>query len=65
MYIGFDSKMPGAFTLEVDGARFDSEDATYTSYTYAKIYQWDDAQIEWSDGQEVELRIYQDGSDTQ
>ena len=62
LYIGFDNEMPIAFTLDVDGTRFQSSDASFTSYTYSKIYQWDDAQINWSEGDRVELRLYRSSS---
>ena len=63
LYIGFDREMPIAFTLDVDGTRFQSSDASFTSYTYSKIYQWDDAQMNWSEGDRVELRLYRSSSD--
>ena len=58
MYIGFDREMPIAFTLEVDGTRLESTDASFTSYSYSKIYQWEDAQMIWSEGDSVDLRLY-------
>ena len=63
IYIGFDREVPIAFTLDVDGTRLESSDASFTSYSYSQIYQWDAAQTNWSDGQTVELRLY--GSSTE
>ena len=55
IYIGFDKEMPIAFTLEVDGTRLASSDASFTSYSHSKIYEWEDAQTNWSEGDDVEL----------
>ena len=57
-YIGFDRKMPTDFTLRVGCTRLDSTDASLTSYSYGNIYRWEDAQISWSEGDTVELRLY-------
>ena len=63
VYIGFDRELPIDFTLEVDGTRFQSSDASFTSYTYSKIYKWEDAEIHWSEGDSVQLRLYPSSSD--
>ena len=58
IYIGFDQEMAVAFVLEVDETRLDSSDAKFESYSYAKVYLWQDAEINWSDKQAVQLRMY-------
>ena len=58
LYIGFDSEIPGEFTLEVDGVRLASSDATLTSYTYSNMYRWDGAGITWTDGATALLQLY-------
>ena len=57
MYITFDREIPQAFTIEVDGTRLDSSDASFTSYSYGKTYEWRDTRISWSDGDTVELKL--------
>ena len=57
IYIGFDREMPVEFTLEVDGKRLESGDATFTSYGYSEVYWWQDAQMTWSEGDTVELKL--------
>ena len=61
MYITFDKEIPKAFTIEVDGTRLDSTDASFTSYSYGKTYEWQRTGIHWSDGDEVELKLYLSG----
>ena len=61
IYIGFDREMPVEFTLEVDGKRLESGDATFTSYGYSEVYWWQDAQMTWSEGDTVELKLYRSG----
>ena len=56
-YIGLDKEVPVEFTLDVDGTRLDSSDASFTSYTYAKVYYWADAGITWSEGSSVALSM--------
>ena len=63
IYIGFDQEMPMAFILEIDGVRLESTDATLTSYSYTNTYLWEKAETIWSDGQQVELRLYVSGGD--
>ena len=65
VYIGLDKEMPIAFTLDVDETRFQSGDASFTSYTYSKIYKWDDAQINWSEGDSVQLRLYRSSENSE
>ena len=40
MYIGLDRELPFGFVLELDGARFASDDASFQSYSYGNLYQW-------------------------
>ena len=58
MYIAVDKELPIDFTLEVDGKQFDSRDASLTSYSYANLYMWEDAQLEWAEGNTIELALY-------
>ena len=58
MYIGMDKELPMDFTLEVDGKQYDSSDASLTSYSYANIYKWEEAQLEWAEGDTIELALY-------
>ena len=57
-YIGFDKEVAVEFTLEVDGTRLNSGEASFESYSYAKVYYWGDAQISWSEGESVEFILY-------
>ena len=57
MYITVDGEIPTAFTIEVDRTRLDSSDASLSSYSYGKTYEWQNAGINWSDGETVELRL--------
>ena len=65
MYIGFDKQIPTAFTLDVDGTQLESTDAEFTSYTYSNVYFWPDAQMTWSEGDTVELKLHRTGTDPQ
>ena len=58
MYITFDREVPAAFTMDVDGIRLNSSDASFESYSYGKTYRWEDAGINWSEGDTVELGLY-------
>ena len=60
LYIGLDKELPSGsdFTLEVDGAGLDSADATSTSFSWGHLYKWDEAEIEWEEGDTVELRLF-------
>ena len=57
-YIGFDKEMPVAFTLAVDETLLESSDASFESYSYGAIYRWQDAGVDWGDGQRVELMLH-------
>ena len=57
MYIGTDRELPFGFVLELDGARFASDDASYQSYSYGHIYQWRGTDLAWNDGDVVEVRL--------
>ena len=52
IYIGFDKEIPTDFTLDVDGTKLDSTNASLTSYSYTKMYEWSGAGIDWSNGRE-------------
>ena len=58
MYIAVDTELPTDFRLEVDGKQFDSRDAALTSYSYANVYKWEEAQLEWAEGDTIELALY-------
>ena len=57
MYIGLDRELPFGFVLELDGARFASDDASFQSYSYGNIYQWRGTDLSWNDGDTVEVRL--------
>ena len=57
MYIGTDRELPFDFVLELDGARFASDDASFGSYTYGNIYEWRGTDLSWNDGDTVEIRL--------
>ena len=57
MYIAVDKELPTDFELEVDEKRFDSSDASLTSYSYATVYNWEEAEVEWSEGDTVKLAM--------
>ena len=57
MYIGMDREIPFGFVLELDGARFASDDASFQSYSYGNIYQWGGTDLSWNDGDAVEVRL--------
>ena len=57
MYIGFDRQLPFGFVLELDGEQFASTDASFQSYSYSNLYQWRRANLGWSDGDTVEIRL--------
>ena len=57
MYIGFDQQLPFGFVLELDGARFASDDASFQSYSYGNLYQWRGTDLSWNDGDTVEVRL--------
>ena len=57
MYIGVDRELPFDFVLELDGARFASNDASFRSYSYGNIYKWERTGLRWRDGDTVEVRL--------
>ncbi len=57
MYIGLDRELPFGFVLELDGARFASDDASFQSYSYGNLYQWRGTDLSWNDGDTVEVRL--------
>ena len=57
MYIGVDRELPFDFVLELDGVWFDSNDASFASYTYGNIYTWARTSLSWSDGDTVAIRL--------
>ena len=57
MYIGVDRELPFDFVLELDGAGFASNDASFRSYSYGNIYRWEGTGLSWRDGDAVEVRL--------
>ena len=57
MYIGVDRELPFDFVLELDGARFASNDASFRSYSYGNIYRWEGTGLSLRDGDAVEVRL--------
>ena len=57
MYIGVDRELPFDFVLELDGARFASNDASFRSYSYGNIYRWEGTGLSLRDGDTVEVRL--------
>ena len=57
MYIGLDRELPFDFVLELDGTRFASNDASFSSYSYANIYRWEGTGLSLRDGDTVEVRL--------
>ena len=56
-YIGVDRELPFDFVLELDGTRFASGDASFSSYSYGNIYRWEGTGLSLSDGDAVEVRL--------
>ena len=50
---GVDRELPVGFTLELDGAQFESSDASLTSTTYSHLYTWLGRGMDWDVGEEV------------
>ena len=50
---GVDRKLPVGFTLELDGAQFESSDASLESHTYGHVYTWLGRGMDWNVGEEV------------
>ena len=63
MYIGTDREIPFGFVLELDGARFASEDAYFQTYSYGNIYQWRATGLSWNDADTVEFRLLRTAED--
>ena len=57
MYIGVDRELPFDFVLELDGTRFASGDASFSSYSYGNIYRWEGTGLSLRDGDTVEVRL--------
>ena len=57
MYIGVDRELPFDFVLELDGAGFASNDASFSSYSYGNIYRWEGTGLSWRDGDTVGVRL--------
>ena len=56
-YVGVDRELPFDFVLELDGARFASDDASFRSYSYGNIYRWEGTGLRWRNGDTVEVRL--------
>ena len=54
---GVDRKLPVGFTLELDGAQFESSDASLASYTYGHVYTWLGRGMDWDVGEEVAVSL--------
>ena len=54
---GVDHALPTTFTLHVGTLRFASEDASLVDGDGAYTYRWDKRTVDWSVGEEVELRL--------
>ena len=63
MYIGTDREIPFGFVLELDGARFASEDAYFQIYSYGNVYQWRGTGLSWNDADTVEIRLLRTADD--
>ena len=50
---GVDRELPVGFTLELDGAQFESSDASLGSHTYGHVYTWPGRGMDWDVGEEV------------
>ena len=54
---GVDRELPVGFTLEVDGAQFESSDASLGSHTYGHVYTWLGRGMHWDVGEEVAVSL--------
>ena len=55
---GVDRELPVGFTLEVDGAQFESSDASSLgSHTYGHVYTWLGRGMDWDVGEEVAVSL--------
>ena len=50
---GVDRELPVGFTLELDGAQYESSDASLASHTYGHVYTWLGRGMDWDVGEEV------------
>ena len=50
---GVDRELPVGFTLELDGAQFESSDASLGSHTYGHVYTWLGRGMDWDVREEV------------
>ena len=50
---GVDRELPVGFTLELDGAQYESSDASLGSHTYGHVYTWLGRGTDWEVGEEV------------
>ena len=58
MYITVDKELPTGLTFEVDGVQFNLSDASLTTYSYASVYRWAEAEVNWSERDSVQLALY-------
>ena len=54
---GVDRELPVGFTLEPDGAQFESSDASLGSHTYGHVYTWLGRGMDWDVGEEVAVSL--------
>ena len=54
---GVDRKLPVGFTLELDGAQFESSDASPWSLSYGHVYTWPGRGMDWDVGEEVAVSL--------
>ena len=54
---GLNQAPPTPFTLRIGSLRFASENASVLENGFAYIYQWDKETVDWSVGEEVQLRL--------
>ena len=54
---GVDRELPVGFTLEVDGAQFESSDASLGSHTYGHVYTWLGRGMDWDVEEEVAVSL--------
>ena len=54
---GVDRELPVGFTLDLDGARFESSDASFGSYTYGHVYTWLGRGMDWDVAEEVAVSL--------
>ena len=54
---GVDRELPVGFTLELDGAQFESSDASLWSLSYGHVYTWLGRGMDWDVGEEVAVSL--------